>query len=621
MKFGRHLLYFLVGAGLVAQCLSGCTRIAAETSSPSETDTESMSAQDFEVGYDATEATTILCSGDTAGIDGTGATAEKGSITISQTGTYLISGELDGTLVVQAENQLVHLVLGGFSAVSNDGPAIYVKDAEKVILTLESGTENSLADGADYALEAGEDEPNACLYAKSDLTVNGDGSIHITGSYNHGIYCKNALLIAGGTLTIEAANDGIKGRDSVTILTADVTILSGGDGIQSNRSGDSAYGWVHIKDGTFQITAAQDGIQAETRLEIEGGSYFIVTGGGSANAVMKTNEMLSQWGGWGEAESAEDTSASSAKGLKAGTALQLSGGSFSLDTSDDALHANGSLTISGGDFTIATGDDGVHADEALNISAGTIVITYSYEGLEGCGVTISGGSITILSVDDGINAAGGSDGTAGPDFNQWKTNPDCFLRITGGEIEMDASGDGLDSNGPLYLAGGTVHISGPTSGADGALDYESLAEVSGGVIIAVSSVGMATGFTEGSTQASFLAVFDAPVSAGTELQVKDSSGTEICRYTPSKDYQTVVISAPDLQVNETYTVQVGTQSVTVTLTSIATNSDTGLDGMQQPGQGNRPGGMGGMPRERPTAPEGSPEFGEFPGSPPEASDG
>ncbi len=629
MKFGRRLLCFLMGAGLAAQCLTGCTRGGAEPSAPVDATTGSnLSAQDYEVGYDAANATTIICHGDTAGIDGDGAVAEGGVITISKAGTYVISGELKGSLVVQAENQSVHLVLCGFTAVSNDGPAIHVKDAEKVILTLEAGTDNSLADGTTYTLEAGEDEPNACLYAKSDLTVNGDGSIQIAGSYNHGIYCKDALIIAGGVLYIEAANDGIKGKDSVTILTADVTIDAGGDGIQSNRSGDSAYGWIHIKDGNFQITATQDGIQAESALEIESGSYSIETGGGSANAVMKSDGSVNpQWGWWGEAESIENTSVS-AKGLKAGTALNLSGGSFLLDTSDDALHSNGSLTISGGDYTIATGDDGAHADEALAISSGTIDITYSYEGLEGCSVTISGGSITIQSVDDGINAAGGSDGTMGLDFDHFGSSSDYFLRITGGEIEIDASGDGLDSNGPLYVAGGTIHISGPTSGADGALDYESIAELSGGVVIAVSSAGMAAGFTDSSTQASFLTAFDASVSAGTEITVTDSAGTIICSYTPTKDYQAIVISAPTLQVNEIYTLTAGEQSMEVTLTSIATNSNISPGEMQPPGFGQGPSGMGGTPGELPTAPEGgvqpldgqSPGFGEFSGGPSDPSD-
>ena len=630
MKLGRRLLCFLMGAGLAVQYLTGCTRGGAEASAPLDTTTESnASAQDYEVGYDAADATTIICHGDTAGIDGGGAVAEEGVITISQAGTYVISGELEGSLVVQAENQSVHLVLGGFTAVSNDGPAIHVRDAEKVILTLEAGTDNSLADGTTYTLEAGEDEPNACLYAKSDLTVNGNGAIKITGSYNHGIYCKDALFIAGGSLSIEAANDGIKGKNSVTILTADVAINAGGDGIQSNGSGDPTYGWIRIEDGTFQITAAQDGIQAESALEIDGGSYSIETGGGSANAVMKSDGTRNpQWGSWGEAESADDTSVS-AKGLKAGTALNLSGGSFSLDTSDDALHSNGSLTVSGGDFTIATGDDGAHADEALEITSGTIEITYSYEGLEGCSVTISGGSITIQSVDDGINAAGGSNGTMGLDFDQFGTSSDYFLRITGGEIEIDASGDGLDSNGPLYVAGGTIYISGPTSGADGALDYESIAEVSGGVVIAVSSVGMTAGFTDSSTQASFLTAFDASVPAGTETTVTDSTGTVICSYTPTKDYQAVVISAPTLQVNKTYTVTAGEQSMEVTLTTIATNANVSPGGMQQPGRGNGPGGMGGTPGEFQTAPEGgfqppdgqSPGFGDFPGAAPESSDG
>ena len=182
--------------------------------------------------------------------------------------------------------------------------------------------------------------------------------------------------------------------------------------------------------------------------------------------------------------------------------------------------------MTGGEFTISTGDDGFHSDGELTISDGTVQIDSSYEGIEGMQITISGGEITVKASDDGLNSAGGSDEmSAAPQDRFWdQANLDCWIRITGGTLQVDAGGDGLDSNGGLYVDGGCVLISGPTSSGDGALDYGSVAEVTGGTVIAAGSAGMASGFGETSSQYSFLIAFATPIPGGTDMTVTDSAG-------------------------------------------------------------------------------------------------
>lgn len=636
MKPIDKFVSFAAAAIVIASCLHGCTL----QNPPSETEPSNSTpaternfrASDLEIGYDETAATRITCLGTSAQVSGSGAEVEAGTVTITQAGVYILSGTLTGQVRVHAKDQEVQLVLDNLSVTSPDGPALWVEKAGKVIVLLAEDTVNTLTDSETYTLAAGETEPNACLFSKADLTINGEGELAVTGNYNHGIYCKDTLAITGGVFRIAAVNDGVKGKDGIKILTADMSIEAGGDGMQSNQDADASLGYISISDGSFTIHAGQDGIQAETALDISGGAFTVTTGGGSANAAPREQDSFQRPRDFRQNDTAptetSDETTESAKGLKAGTALRISGGSFQLDSSDDAVHSNGTLTVSGGDFTIATGDDGFHGDGALSVSGGNIRITASYEGLEGLSVTISGGTISLISSDDGLNAAGGTDGSGGfrGDFFAPGNDSDCFIRIIGGTLEVQAEGDGIDSNGNLYIDGGTVYVNGPTSSADGALDYENTAEITGGTVIAVSSMGMTEGFTSGSTQCSFTTAFSSVVASYTELTVIDSNGNVICSYTPTKDYQSVVVSAPGLVQGETYTVTAGEQSVEVTLTSVATNSGRmgGPGGNEWPegGFGGK-GGAGMVPPDGSELPDGAqpggreqpPDFGEPPALP------
>ena len=586
MKQNR-LIAALGAVLLLLPTLAGCAQNPGQTSSSSPS-ASPYETSEVSIQWDEATATKITLSGGTAQFGSSAVSVDGGVITIQTAGDYLISGELtDGQIVVDAgKEDTVRLILSNASISCSDSAAIYARQAGQTVVLLASGTQNTLSDGADYTYAEGEDEPDAALFAKDDLTIAGEGALQVTGNYNNGIGTKDNLVIQGGSLAIAAANDGLRGQDSVTVLGGEISIDAGGNGIRSNNDEDPEKGWISLLGGDFTITAGQDGIQAETNLTISGGTYAITTGGG-AESVGHTSggdPPAAQPGRQGEAgtppakpqgdaalsgESAslpslpapmasptlEDSSASdSCKGLKAGSSLAVTGGDFQLDCADDAVHTNGDLTVESGAFTISTGDDGFHADGALTINGGTISILQSYEGLEGSTVEINGGDIQLTASDDGVNAAGGSDGD---NWDSFRADGSHFVRITGGTLWVDAQGDGLDSNGGLYLDGGTVLISGPTGNGNGALDYDGECLVTGGVLLAAGSSGMAQGPSASSNQNSLMITFLESQAAGTLVNLSDSQGRSILTFAPSKAFQSLVISSPELVQGEEYTLSTG----------------------------------------------------------------
>ena len=543
--------------------------------------------RDQDASYDEASATRIMLSDEGIAIDGTGATADGSVLTISAEGTYILSGALsNGRIVVSCtDGEKVQLVLSGVDIHCEDYAALYVEEADKVFVTLAEGTENTLSDGADYALEDG-DNVDATVFSRADITFNGAGTLAVTGNYNHAVVSKDDLAVTGGTYTITAVGHGLNGKDCVKISGGTFSIDAGSDGIQSDNDEDAGRGYVYITGGDFDIAAMGDGIQAETELRIEGGDFDIVTGGGSVN-----DSTQSDWGFWGGREQATEETAS-AKGLKAGVALTIAGGTFNIDSSDDALHSNGDMTISGGAISIASGDDGAHADETLSVSGGEIVISQSYEGMEAANIGISGGTIDIASSDDGLNTAGGNDSSAlgdRPGRGAFDTDDGSDLAISGGTVVIDASGDGIDANGSIYVSGGEVYVNGPTSGADGAIDYAGEAVISGGTFIAVGPSGMAQNFSQGSSQCA--ALISASGAAGETVEIFDANGNVLFSFTPAKSYSSILVSLEALSVGESYTVSIGGENTaTVTLESTITGSGGmgGMDGRNADGFG---GGM------------------------------
>lgn len=503
------------------------------------------------------KATTIKLNGSSASYEGDGGVIIKGNlITIKTSGVYVISGKLDdGQIIVDAEDkETVRLVLNGAEINSTTHSPIYIKNAEKTVVSLEKGTKNILSDGDKYIYEdSDEDEPNAALFSKDNLTINGSGTLVVHGNYNNGITSKDELKITGGTIQIDATDDGLIGRDLLAIKEGNISIKAGGDGMRSTNDKDASKATIAIEGGTFDIEAANDGIQAETSLLIADGDFDISSGGGSPETIAsKGNNMQApEEMNTSTNSTSSDTESESTKGLKAAVEVAIGGGSFNINSLDDAIHSNNSITITGGDLKVATGDDGIHADTAILTKGGTINIYKSYEGVESKTITIADGKIHVKASDDGINIGGGNDGS-GMDMEQ-TASEDNLLSINGGYVYVDSDGDGLDSNGSIAMTDGTVIVSGPTNAGNGALDYDQSFEISGGFLIATGSSGMAMAPSEESTQNSILMTYPETQKAGTMVHLEDSKGNTIVSFAPNKDYQSVIINSPKLTKNSSFT--------------------------------------------------------------------
>ena len=454
------------------------------------------------------------------------------------------------------------------------------KNANIVVISTSSDSVNTLSDGTDYSSSYDSDVEGA-IYSKDDLVLEGDGSLVINGNKGDGIVSRDNIKINSGTYRITSCDDGIRGVDSIYIVSANMEINALGDGIKSTNENDSSLGYVKIVNGTFNIVAGNDGIQAESKLLIDNGTFNITTGGGASNSSDKSNSR--DWGN-------ESISSDSAKGIKAGYNIVISNGSFDFNTLDDAIHSNNYILISGGSYSILSLDDGVHADNDLVIDGGNINISKSYEGLEANNITINGGDISITSSDDGINAAGGSDGSSsnrGDGSPNMNYSSNAMITINNGNILINASGDGIDSNGSIYVNGGTIYVNGPEDDGNGALDYDGDFVITRGEIIAISSSGMAQSIGNNSTQYGMLVYLSNTYNSGSVMSIRDSNGEEIISYSSIKSFSSIVFSSDKLIKNNTYNIYINDSLYTsVTINGINTVSGRQM-GMGNGGPMNR----------------------------------
>ena len=462
--------------------------------------TDMFTKRDLAGNYDESEAVKITLLGKTAACNSSNVQIEDGVVTIKAAGVYVLSGTLtDGTIVVDAgDDDKVQLVLDGVSIMAADYAAIYAKNADKVFVTLAEGAGNSLTVSGDY-VQTDDNNVDAVIFAKCDLTLNGTGSLTVKDNTGHGIVSKDDLVVTGGTYTIYSQDHCLNGKDS-----------------------------VRIADGTFNLSCDEDGIHAGN---------------------------------------------------------------------DD--QQDGYVYIEGGDINISVGDDAIHAEGLLIITGGDIDVSKSCEGVEGDKILVTGGDIDVISSDDGFNAAGGSSGSGdnhdgfggGPGMGgvDMDADNDAYILITGGTININANGDGIDSNGCIGITGGSVYVLGPSDNGNGAMDYGICAAITGGEIVAVGGSGMAQGFGDESTQCSALVNFDEWIDAGETITLTDSDGKEVLSYKADKKFNSVVISTSDMKQGDNYTLTVGDQSSTFTLDDITYSEGSG--GMQRPGGNLDNGGM------------------------------
>lgn len=508
-------------------------------------------------------------------------------VTITKAGSYSVSGVLeDGQIVVDADGD-VELTLCGVGITNSSGPAIYAKNGD-LTLVLDDGSVNVLADGAEYSVSDDDNNPNAVIFTQDDLTVTGEGSLSVTGSYKNGVNCKDALKIESGAVYVTSTDNGIIGKESVTVTGGAVTVNAGGDGVKSTSADSADLGWVKISGGTLNITCGEDGITAETDLDVSGGEINIAAGGGSENGPEHAESF-----GFFEQETDASSDEVSTKGLKGGSSVTISGGTLCVDSADDSVHSNGTITVNGCTMTLSSGDDGIHADANLVINDGIINIIESCEGLESAIIEINGGDIDIRSSDDGINVAGDNDSSGFGGFGgNASLDNGQYLKVSGGDIYVNADGDGLDMNGSGSVEGGTVIVEGSTNDGNGALDYDGTFAVNGGTLITSGSSGMA--MTPSSESALNTISLTQSVSAGSTVSVKDSSGAEIISFTTTKTAANITFTTDKIVTGEAYTLYVdGAEAGSVTVSG--TLSYIGSSGGGFGGNGGFGGGFGGGP--------------------------
>lgn len=554
--------------------------------------------------------TSITLDEDKITMDGSGAVCDGTVLTINEPGTYVISGTLkDGAIIVNStETSDVRIVLDGVDIHSEDTAPVQILSADKVIISLEEGTNNLISDAGAYDGE----ELTAAVYSKADLVFNGSGTLQITANVNNAVQSKDDLRIMEGTYIIEAADDGLVGKDQVSVKDGNFTITSGGDGIKSTNSEETDCGFVYIENGEFNITADSDGIQAETGMLLADGTYVITANGGYENAAAhpgmagaSMGEMRDRRSEWNQTEDTGDTDSTEEategyKGLKAGGVLKIQGGTYTINASNDAVHSNYKVQIENGTLNLQSGDDGIHADEVLVVDDGTIDIDTCYEGIESADITINDGVINLTATDDGFNAAGGAiDESVQSKGGGMMETSSGVLTINGGTIHVDAAGDGLDSNGSITQTGGDVIVMGPTDNANGALDYGTAYVVSGGTLLAVGSSGMMQAVDSSSTENSIVLCYTQQQEANSTISITDASGNEVLNYTPEKSYSSFVWVSGDITTGSTYSIYGNDNLLTeVTISQVVTSiSDTGEEvsvGNSMPGGRQMEGGGGEM---------------------------
>jgi hypothetical protein len=618
----KKLLALFCATALSMTAVAGCTGAKSSTgnvvSSETETNAEETSAQseagsfssadmfterDLAGTYEESGAVYVTLSGDGITGETDGVAINGQTVTITAEGTYIFSGTLsEGQIVVDADNAKVQIVFDNVDITCASSAAVYVKSAEKVFVTLAEGSQNTLRNTDEY-VAIDDNNIDAVIFAKSDLTLNGTGSLTIVSAEGHGIVSKDDLKITGGTYDIIAAGHALSGKDSVRIADGTFILTAEKDGIHAENADDEEKGYIYIADGDFAITSDGDGMDASNIVQIEDGTFDITAGGGAANS-QKTHEsdMPGEPGGgmpqngrkpdgedmpeMGEKPDGEnmpqdtttDESGTSTKGIKAGGGMYLNGGTYQIDSADDSIHSNANITIADGTYTLATGDDGVHADDALTVNGGTITVTESYEGLEGLTVTINDGTIDITARDDGINTAGGTDqsgfGTFGDHFKgmdsaddetEETTDNEMWMELNGGYIHILAGGDGVDSNGDLTINGGEIYIDGPSDNGNSAIDYgdRSSAYVNGGTLVAIGSSGMAEVMSDSSKQKVLMVKLGEQMEGG-NVVLTDSEGNVIVSYTALKSYDCVIISTAEVESGATYTLTTSGTTTEVT---------------------------------------------------------
>lgn len=578
--------------GTTATTSSATATDTAASSSSFSTNVKSGEKLDVDTHYseqdlswDTSSETAIDLSNPTAT---DGVTVEDGTLTITKAGTYKLSGEYQGQIKVEtADSDAVRLVLDNANITNSSGAALNVVNADEVILYSASGTTNTISDGADYTA-TGEDDPDAVVYSKADLTIAGEGTLKVNGNHEDGIHTSDGLVIASGTLEVNAANTGIKGKDYVDILGGTITVTAQQDGIKSTNDTDEGQGWTRLSNGTVTVNAGDDGFKASRVVEITGGSltveqsdegieaqYINVSGGDvnvtsaddGMNASLKTSDSESTDSSANTSDAANQQQNNQQQGSlpgeqQNGTSNQQQQGTGQppamSGTSQDGTSQNG---------TTGTGQQQNNTQNQSNQNMGQPPAMPGGNAQDG---TSQNGTTGTGQQGMGQPPQGGMPGGGGGGTFEVV---DAAINVSGGNITVNAEGDGIDSNGVTTLSGGTLIVNGPSQGGNAALDTNGDLLLNGATVLSGSTADMFEAPSTNSTSGYLKLTNSSGFEQGSTVQVADSSGKVVANYKVTKsNVQLVLVSSSSIVKGQSYTVYTTTSAVDSNATSLASGA-------------------------------------------------
>ena len=538
--------------GTTATTSSATATNTAASSSSFSTNVKSGEKLDVDTHYseqdlswDTSSETAIDLSNPTAT---DGVTVEDGTLTITKAGTYKLSGEYQGQIKVEtADSDAVRLVLDNANITNSSGAALNVVNAEEVILYSASGTTNTISDGADYTA-TGEDDPDAVVYSKVDLTIAGEGTLKVNGNHEDGIHTSDSLVIASGTLEVNAANTGIKGKDYVDILGGTINVTAQQDGVKSTNDTDEGQGWTRLSNGTVTVNAGDDGFKASRVVEISGGSLTVEQSDEGIEA-----QYINVSGGNVNVTSADDGMNAS---LKTSDSESTDSSANTSDTANQQQNSQQQGSIPGGQ------QSGTSNQQQQGMGQPPAMSGTSQDGTSQNGTTGTGQQGMGQPPQGGMPGGGGTFEVV-----------DAAINVSGGHVTVNAEGDGIDSNGVTTLSGGTLIVNGPSQGGNAALDTNGDLLLNGATVLSGSTADMFEAPSTNSTSGYLKLTNSSGFEQGSTVQVADSSGKVVANYKVTKsNVQLVLVSSSSIVKGQSYTAYTTTSAVDSNATSLASGA-------------------------------------------------
>ena len=582
--------------GTTATTSSATATDTAASSSSFSTNVKSGEKLDVDTHYseqdlswDTSSETAIDLSNPTAT---DGVTVEDGTLTITKAGTYKLSGEYQGQIKVEtADSDAVRLVLDNANITNSSGAALNVVNADEVILYSASGTTNTISDGADYTA-TGENDSDAVVYSKADLTIAGEGTLKVNGNHEDGIHTSDGLVIASGTLEVNAANTGIKGKDYVDILGGTINVTAQQDGIKSTNDTDEGKGWTRLSNGTVTVNAGDDGFKASRVVEISGGSltveqsdegieaqYINISGGDvnvtsaddGMNASLKTSDSESTDSSANTSDTANQQQNNQQQGSLPGGQQNGTSNQQQQGTGQPPQGQPPAMSESSQDGTSQNGTTGTAQQQNNTQNQGNQNMGQppAMPGGNAQDGTSQNGTTGTGQQGMGQPPQGGMPGGGGGTFEVI----DAAINVSGGHVTVNAEGDGIDSNGVTTLSGGTLIVNGPSQGGNAALDTNGDLLLNGATVLSGSTADMFEAPSTNSTSGYLKLTNSSGFEQGSTVQVADSSGKVVANYKVTKsNVQLVLVSSSSIVKDQSYTVYTTTSAVDSNATSLASGA-------------------------------------------------